>query len=196
MAIPDPYSRGLYHGKPLDHATIAALKLGEQLVGREFTCYQGIGGAPTSAGTHTEGRAVDLAPISRLERRVLKDLGFAIWHRDTTDDWVEHEHGILIFENRQNSRGLNDIGFRQIAAFDDRKDGLVSNLNDFSYRPTPPAVFTMADYERTFAAPSPRWDSIWETANKISKDHPGGEDPKGVDARRVRRIAAKWSSEH
>jgi exonuclease III len=152
VAIPDPYAHSTFRGKPLDNATIAALKIAEEKLGYELTIYQGIGGASASAGTHTEGRAVDLAPYDAERKlRVLKDLGFAIWHRPYVSGlWAEHLHGILIFENRQNSRGLADVGFRQIAAFDAHRDGLVSNRLDDSYRPSPPAVFTLDEYRATF----------------------------------------------
>lgn len=148
---PDPYARDTFHGKPLDNATIAALKIAEQRLGYELTIYQGIGGATASAGTHTEGRAVDLAPYDHERKlRVLKDIGFAAWYRPASSSWSAHIHAILILENRVNSRGLADVGFRQIAAFDARRDGLVSNNPDPTYRPSPPAVFTLAEYRATF----------------------------------------------
>lgn len=158
MTAPDPYAHSFFHGKLLDNATIAALKIAEHKLGYELTILQGIGGATASAGTHTEGRAVDLAPWDWDRKdRVLKDIGFAGFKREALPGvWSEHWHGILIFENRSNSKGLNDVGFRQIAAFDARRDGLKSNLPDLSYRSDPKAVFTRAEYEGTFVVPVPR----------------------------------------
>ena len=205
MTAPDPYGRSTFHGKPLDNATIAALKVAEAELGYELTILQGIGGADASAGTHAEGRAVDLAPFDRDRKlRVLKDIGFAVWYRPAIVGlWGAHIHGILIFESRTNSKGLADVGFRQIAAFDARRDGLKSNQPDPSYRPDPKAVFTRVEYAATFASPvaarepvrTPRWNLIWETAQAIARDHPLGT-PAGNDARDIRSLAAKHSTEH
>lgn len=157
VSVPDPYARSTFHGKPLDNATIAALKIAEERLGYELTILQGIGGAAASAGTHLEGRAVDLAPYDHERKvRVLRDLGFAVWHRPTLPGvWGEHVHGILIFENRTNSRGLADSGFRQIASYDRGRDGLKGDgVDPNPYRPNPRAVFTRAEYAATFAKPA------------------------------------------
>lgn len=139
----DPYGRSTYDGNPLDNATIAAIKEAEARLGYKLTIVQGIGGAAASAGTHTEGRAVDLVDWDTTRKlRVLKDVGFAVWKRATLPGvWGSHIHGILILERRDNSRGLADAGFRQIAAFDARRDGLIGNRPDLSYRPDPRVEF-------------------------------------------------------
>jgi hypothetical protein len=151
----DPYARSVFHGKPLDNATIAALKLAEAELGYELTIFQGIGGAPASGGTHLEGRAVDLKPFDRERKlRVLKDVGFAAWHRpqlwrNGVKIWGAHIHAVLIFESRTNTRGLAPAGFRQIASYDRGRDGLKADGPDPTYRPDPKAVFTRAEYEAT-----------------------------------------------
>ena len=139
-----------------------------------------------------------------LLNRVLKDLGYAAWYRPAVSGlWGAHIHAILIFESRTNSRGLADVGFRQIAAYDAKRDGLKSNLPDPSYRPDPKAVFTLAEYRATFAPvaaaatpdATPLWDSMWEDANTVAQRHPDGTD-WGDDARAVRALAAKHSTKH
>lgn len=151
--VPDPYGRGTLHGKPLDNATIAAVRKAERILGYELTILQGIGGADASAGTHTEGRAVDLSAIRADEKLpVFKRIGFAIYERDDLPGvWAKHLHGILIFEDRDNSRGLNDVGFRQIASYDAKRDGLSGNGPDPNpWRPDPPAVFTREEYREAW----------------------------------------------
>lgn len=196
MTAPDPYAHSVFHGKLLDNATIAALKIAEQKLGYELTILQGIGGATASAGTHTEGRAVDLSTYDAARKlRVLKDIGFAVWEReDLPGVWSEHLHGILIFENRQNSRGLNDVGFRQIAAFDAKRDGLKSNLPDNSYRPDPKAVFTRAEYEGTFVVPVPRIQPTHVTKARdrlVEAIHAAGQAAVELEAAGEHRAKAK-----
>ncbi|WP_435744877.1 hypothetical protein [Nocardioides sp. SYSU DS0663] len=166
MTIPDPYGHSIFRGKLLDNATIAALKIAEARLGYELTILQGIGGAKASAGTHVDGRMVDLAEWDAENKlRVLKNIGFIGWHREYRPGvWAGHLHVGLIFEFRENRRGIADSGFRQIAMYDARRDGLVSNLEDDSHRPVPPAVFTMAEYRATFEKPEPK-----PVRNKITR---------------------------
>lgn len=167
--IPDPYARASFHGRLLDNATIQALKVAERRLGYELTIVQGIGGATASAGTHTEGRAVDLTTWDAENKlRVLKDVGFDIWFRaDLPGVWGEHLHGILVFESLTNTRGVAPVGFRQIAAFQDRRDGLKSNLPDPSYRPSPPAVFTMKNYRDSFKEPPMAKTNVQRARNRM-----------------------------
>lgn len=156
--IPDPYARSIFHGKPLDNATIARLKQAEKRLGYELTILQGIGGAAASAGTHTEGRAVDLAPWDHQNKvRVLRDLGFAVWFRPTLPGvWNEHIHGVLIFDGRDNQRGIAGSAWRQIQSYDRGRNGLANDAADPNpYRPSPARGFSMADYRATFAESEP-----------------------------------------
>lgn len=151
--IPDPYDRQLFHGKLLDNATIQACKIAESHLGYELTILQGIGGAKASAGTHLEGRAVDLAPADHVRKvKVLRDLGFAAWYRPTLPGvWSEHVHAILIFRGRDNREGLAPAGFDQIAAYDAGLDGLADGAKDPNpYRPSPAVSFTLTDYKSSF----------------------------------------------
>lgn len=163
--IPDPYAVVDFHGKPLDNATVAALKTAESRLGYELTIYQGIGGAAASGGTHTVGRAVDLAPFDYQRKvRVLRDLGFAAWHRPTLPGvWVEHIHAILIFPDRINRKGISESGYAQIGDFDHGGpggvpgDGLAgTNADPNPYRPKPVAQWSEKDYERSFKVPAQR----------------------------------------
>lgn len=150
-AIPPPYERTEFRGRPLDYATAAACVAAEQLLGYRLTIVQGIGGASASAGTHLEGRAVDLAPYDAADKeKALRRCGFAAWQRDALPGvWGEHVHGVLIFEDRSNQRGLAPSGFRQIASYDRGRDGLKDDGDDpHNFRPSPPVTFTRSDYQR------------------------------------------------
>jgi hypothetical protein len=140
---PDPYSHSWIDGKPLDYASIYAIRSAEEVLGYRLTVLQGIGGAVASAGAHLLGRCVDFSPWDADRKlHVLKDVGFDIWHRPYVAGlWPEHLHGALVLNRLDNTRGIAPVGFRQIASFQARRDGLVSNLPDLSYRPTPPAIF-------------------------------------------------------
>lgn len=156
VTAPDPYARSTFHGKTLDNASIASLKQAEAKLGYELTIVQGIGGAQASAGTHLEGRAVDLAAWDQARKvRVLKDLGWAAWFRpERPGVWGAHIHAILIFESATNGRGVADSALRQIGSYLRGRDGLAGDNPDPSYRPDPRAVFTLAEYRATFAKPT------------------------------------------
>lgn len=63
---------------------------------------------------------------------------------------------MLIFEGRDNDRGIAASALRQIGSYLSGRNGLANNAVDGSYRPSPPAVFTRAEYEATFTAPKPK----------------------------------------
>jgi hypothetical protein len=153
-SLPDPYSRTTHDGRPIDHATAARLRMAEERLGYELTVTQGIGGAAASAGTHVEGRAVDLAPWDWQNKlRVLKDLGFVAWYRPYVAGlWPAHIHAVLIFDGRDNHRGIAESAWRQIGSFDQGRDGLANNNVDtlHPYRPDPRRGFSMEDYRKSF----------------------------------------------
>lgn len=148
--VPSPYERDVFRGRLLDNATIAALIKMEHVLGYQLTITQGIGGAAASAGTHLKGRAVDLAwwDVER-KNRVARDICFAGWPRPEVPGlWPAHWHGINIFENRANQKGITQTGWSQIGAYDRGEDGLVGDKKDaYPYRPNPKAVLTKAEYE-------------------------------------------------
>ena len=132
------------NGKPLDRATTAAIREAEKILGYSLTIVQGIGGASASAGTHTVGRAVDLSPYDWENKvRVLKDLGFAVWHREEIPGlWGEHIHGVLILNSIDNSRGIAPAAFRQIGSFLRGRNGLADDGPDETpWRSSPQPVF-------------------------------------------------------
>jgi hypothetical protein len=147
-------------GKPLDNATIVRLKQAEKVLGYPLTIVQGIGGAAASGNTHLEGRAADLAPYDWQNKlRVLKDLGFIGWYRPAIAGlWPAHIHVVLIFDGRDNHRGINETAWRQIGLFDRGLDGLVSMAKDtlHPYRPSPLRGFSMEDYRKSFDVPEPK----------------------------------------
>ena len=112
----------------------------------EFDITQGSynrGGVSASAGTHDGGGAVDISvkglsmPQIRMILRALKDTGFAAWYRPTREGvWNEHIHAIAI-----GCVDLSPLAKRQVTAFDAKRDGLVSNNKDLSYRPKPAVIF-------------------------------------------------------
>lgn len=140
----DPYRRVTFRGRPLDAATAAALLVAEDRLGYQLTIVQGIGGAAASAGTHTEGRAVDLVDWDTPRKvRVLRDVGFAVWYRaDLPGVWSSHIHAVLVLNARDNSRGIAAAALRQIGSYDRGRDGLAGDgVDPNPYRPNPAVTF-------------------------------------------------------
>ena len=171
MSIPDPYGRAQFHGRLLDNATIAALRHVETKLGYELTITQGIGGASASAGTHTVGRAVDLADWDHARKvRVLRDFGFAAWYRPTLPGvWGPHIHAVLIFDGRSNRKGIAPAAFDQIGKYDRGEDGLANppTPDPNPYRPEPKRGFSLAEYRASFALPEPKPTNVSRTRDAI-----------------------------
>jgi len=197
MTAPDPYAQSTFHGKLLDNATIAALKIAEQKLGYNLTITQGIGGADASAGTHTKGRAVDLAAYDHARKvRVLQDIGFAVWYRPyRAGVWGAHIHGVLIFPDRTNREGIDDTAWRQIGQYDRLEDGLLGDVMDSNkYRPDPKARFTRAEYEGTFTVPVPRIVTTHVTKARdrlVEAIHAAGQAIAELDNTNPARVAAR-----
>lgn len=204
MTIPDPYSRDVFHGKLLDHATIVALQIAEVRLGYELTILQGVGGAAASAGTHLGrngegGRAADLAAWDHARKvKVLRDLGFAAAYReDLPGVWGEHVHaGLFYGVERYNPRGAAPALVEQLHDFDRGLNMLANNAPDPNpYRPSPRRQLTPDEYRATFEKPPPR---LTRTAVTRARDriveamHAAGQaaallddlDPARVKARR------------
>ena len=81
---PGRYDRIQSHGVTMDNDTLQRLLIAERRLGYELTVVKGIQQATPgdpSGGTH-DGPALDLPPFDwKRKVRVLRDLGFAIWHR-------------------------------------------------------------------------------------------------------------------
>lgn len=168
--IPDPYSRTVCNGKPLDWATTIAIRLAERELGYELTILQGIGGATASAGTHLEGRAVDLSRWDEAAKvKALEAVGFVAFPRDDLPRvWSEHIHAVLMFESVTNSRGLAPAGFRQIAARLAGRDGLKGNRAEARGPLRNPHALTLEDYRKGYAmATAPKPTRVQKARNKI-----------------------------
>lgn len=151
MAIPDPYDRTEFRGRPLDYATAAACVAVEVKLGYRLTLLQGIGGAAASAGTHLKGRAVDLAPFDgRSKERAWREVAGPGWERaELPGEWGPHVHCVNAFESLDNERGIAPAGFAQIGKYLHGEDGLANppTPDPHPFRPPHPVVFTRARYE-------------------------------------------------
>lgn len=141
MTDPKPYDRCYYHGKLMDQRTKAALIVAERRLGYELTITQGCysTAVDASANTHAGGGAVDLAPYdARRKVRVLRDLGFAAWHREPIAGlWPEHIHAVLLEHST-----ASDAAKLQWSYYRQGLDGLADHASDpMPYRPDPIPVF-------------------------------------------------------
>jgi hypothetical protein len=139
----DPYEHVLFRGKTIDQATAAfGLEL-EEALGYQPTVVQGIGGAATSAGTHLEGRALDLAAYDgRRKVRKAKQLGACAYYRPTIRDlWNAHVHLIVPLNHWDNQKCIAPAGFRQIASYRAHRDGMAYNRWDPTGRPVPERLY-------------------------------------------------------
>jgi len=145
------YDRTTHDGKTVDWLTKAALMECERRLGYPLTIVQGSyhRGVSASAGTHDGGGVVDLAPWDWENKvRVLRAVGFAVWHRPTLPGvWGEHIHAVLIGNSK-----LAPSAARQVTAYRAGRDGLARNLPDNTWRPKPIPTFTWAKYQRAQAA--------------------------------------------
>jgi len=147
--VTDPYALTTHDGKTVDEITHQALLECERRLGYELTvvqgCYQARDGkgndVAASAGTHDGGGVVDLAPFDwRRKVRVLREVGFAAWHR-TPDQgpWGEHIHAVLIGNAK-----LAPSAARQVDDYlaHPPLNGLAGHSPDPTWHPSPPVVFT------------------------------------------------------
>lgn len=144
--IPPPFDRVTFRGRLMDNKTMYGLMVAERRLGYELTVTQGCynaGKVPQSAGTHDAGGVVDLAPYDWENKvRVLRDLGWAAWHRTPSEGpWVEHIHAVMIDHGNlapaaSDQVNSPDKGYRY------GKNGLANGGADtFPYRPNPIPVF-------------------------------------------------------
>jgi hypothetical protein len=140
---PDPYEHVMCRGKLMDQASAGFVLELEEILGYRLTIVQGIGGAPTSAGTHLEGRALDLASYDGKRKvRKAKQLGACAYYRPTIRGlWNAHCHLIIPLNRWDNTKGLAPAGFRQIASYREHRDGLAYNGWDPTGRPTPERLY-------------------------------------------------------
>jgi len=145
-----PYDRTKHDGNVVNWRTKAMLLEAEERLGYKLTVVQGSynpGGVAASAGTHDGGGAVDLT-VYDLKRKlkVLKDVGFAAWHRPALPGvWGEHIHAVAIGD-----RELASLAASQVKGYLEGRDGLGGYPfgPDPSYRPASPVVFNFYRWQR------------------------------------------------
>lgn len=162
------YDRVTFHGKPMDRATMDALKAMEDILGYELTITQGIGGAAASSGTHLKGRAVDLPPWDwRNKMAAAKKVGFAVWYRPAVPGlWPEHLHMVLILNTLTNGTGIAASALRQIGSFLRGRNGLVGDGPDTTpERVKPQPIFKWP--VKTAPKPRPARTGVTRTRDRL-----------------------------
>lgn len=142
MTADQPYQRltaGEYSdGEPkvLNARTRQMLDLAERRLGYPLTIVQGSyhKGVGASAGTHDGGGAVDLLPYD-WERKVhvLREIGFAAWHRlPSQGPWEEHVHCVALGDQQASAPAR-----QQMVDYHEGRDGLADDRTDAGWRPDP-----------------------------------------------------------
>lgn len=133
--MPKPYDKTTHDGKTVDWLTKAALMVCEDRLGYPLTVVQGSyhKGVSASAGTHDGGGVIDLAPWDWENKvRVLRSVGFAVWHRPKLPGvWNEHIHAVLI-----GNKKLAPVAARQVTSYRQHRDGLAANGRDTTWHPS------------------------------------------------------------
>lgn len=146
MAALLPSSKVWFAGVRTDSRTAKALAWAEKRSGLKFACSQGSWSTSVSASgsTHAGSGVVDIrvGSWSNTQRskvvRALRDAGFAAWLRTPAQGFPYHIHAVCI-----DSPGLSASAARQVAAYDQGKDGLDRGARDSNpYRPAPKVRFS------------------------------------------------------
>lgn len=132
-----------FRGITVNKITRQQLRIVEKDQGAPMVCYQGSYRPVTSYSgrTHHGGMAVDsfasANPVTRIKQgRALKRAGFATWHRPPNWDGkggIRHFHSILI----ASPTDADPSALGQIKAYKAGRNGLLSNLLDKTWRPSP-----------------------------------------------------------
>ena len=127
--------------KKVDWKTRAALEEAERRLGYRLTVVQGSynnGKVKASGPTHDGGGVIDLLAWDwRRKVRVLREVGFAAWHRTERPGlWGEHIHAVLIEHGR-----LDPSAAAQVVSYRAGRDGLKGSRVDDFPRPSPIPVF-------------------------------------------------------
>lgn len=140
----DRVSVGTYgDGSPvlLNKRTKAMLEEAEKRLGYSLTIAQGSYHTTTSqsAGTHDGGGAVDLVAFEADRKvRVLREVGFAAWHRLPSEgDWPEHVHAVALGD-----RDMSPEARSQVSDYKNGRNGLASHAKDSAPRPKPIPFFS------------------------------------------------------
>lgn len=121
----------------LNKRTKAMLTVAEEQLGYPLTISQGSyhTGTKQSAGTHDRGGVVDLLAFQADRKvRVLREIGFAAWHRLPSEgDWPEHVHAVALGDKE-----MSDEARKQVSDYRNRRNGLASHAKDPTPRPKDP----------------------------------------------------------
>lgn len=148
-----PYDRTSHDGQVVNWRTKAMILVAEDRLGEDIQLYQGsYEGSPAaaSADTHNGGGALDIVTGAnwRAVVKVLRAVGFDAWYRPYNWDGkggVAHIHAIA-HGDAEASRGAKN----QMVAYANRKNGLLSNLDDnFPFHPDPPVTFDFGKWQNT-----------------------------------------------
>lgn len=152
-----PYDRVTFRGRQMNARDAAMHLEAERRFGATVYITQGgfnPGEVGASAGTHDEGGVLDTSTagmsVKRKRKwlRACKDTGWCIWLRSYVPDlWPEHFHGVA-----RGCRNLAPVAADQVPAFDARRNGLVSNYADLSYRPDPKVEFDYHEWKVAWVA--------------------------------------------
>lgn len=104
----------------------AELRRRKLLTGNVYL-YQLKGGAAASAGTHSQGGAIDMQRLTGAQRQVARNMGGASWGRGPAQGMVNHEHIVLIgcphnsparYQVSAYKRGYSGLGYGGVASRD------------------------------------------------------------------------------
>lgn len=147
MAKTDPYEKITWRGHRFDRRTKTAIEWAEKgyrsvapKKRSAFRIGQGsYSNGSLSAGTHSRGATVDVmfAGLTKKQQhgvvKWLKKAGFAAWAR-TGPGWEGNEHAHAVLRGHRKAF-IAPQAAAQVVDYDNRRNGLVSNLPDKSWRP-------------------------------------------------------------
>lgn len=145
--MPKPTDRTSYDGHTVDWLTRTALEEASRRLGYAdgvVTLSQGSfsTGVAASGGTHDGGGVVDLSAYDAARKVVvLRELGFAAWHRiPSQGPWPEHVHAVLIGDTL-----LSPAARAQVTDYLAGRNGLASHAPDDGPRGHVDARWTWVD---------------------------------------------------
>lgn len=142
-----PYKKVTWRGHTFDNRTLSAIKWAEKgylhVAPKRRSAWRigqgSYSNGSLSAGTHSRGAAVDVmfAGLNKKQQRGvvkwLKKAGFAAWAR-TGPGWEGNEHAHAILRGHRKAF-ITPQAASQVVDYENRRNGLVSNLHDGSWRP-------------------------------------------------------------
>lgn len=167
--------------KKVDWKTRAALEEAERLLGYRLTVVQGSynnGRVKASGPTHDGGGVVDLLAWDwRRKVTVLRQIGFAAWHRPARPGlWGEHIHAVMIDHGR-----LDPSAAAQVVAYRAGRDGLKGGRADDFPRPHPIPVFSYPPTPQELTARLGGATSRDTTVAPLGRPYPINRTLDGID---------------